>query len=60
MFCRIYEFEEANNIDVKFMFPSFELTNWYAAQQLLNTLKGKFKRSNFAIFELFFNKFSPK
>uniref|UniRef100_A0A914C5T2 JmjC domain-containing protein n=1 Tax=Acrobeloides nanus TaxID=290746 RepID=A0A914C5T2_9BILA len=36
---KIYEFEEANNIDVKFMFPSFELTNWYAAQQLLNTLK---------------------
>lgn len=33
--------EEASNIEERFKFPYFELTNWYAAQaSILEILKG--------------------
>lgn len=35
--------EETLNIDERFKFPYFELTNWYAAQaSILETFKGLF------------------
>uniref|UniRef100_A0A914XLH6 JmjC domain-containing protein n=1 Tax=Plectus sambesii TaxID=2011161 RepID=A0A914XLH6_9BILA len=37
---RIYEMELDCHTDERFMFPSFELTNWYAARSVLESLKG--------------------
>uniref|UniRef100_A0A914X225 JmjC domain-containing protein n=1 Tax=Plectus sambesii TaxID=2011161 RepID=A0A914X225_9BILA len=36
---RIYEMELDCHTDERFMFPSFELTNWYAARSVLESLK---------------------
>jgi len=37
---RVYRLEKHTHTPVKYMFPNFETLNWFAAQHILDTLRG--------------------